>query len=218
MERYNNYKDKTIKEVFTFIYDTKDWQKTENIESVSGRGSTLLHTQNIRKELPEIFEKLNIRSLLDFGCGDLNWIKDLIALLDKYQGIDLVDDLISENTKKYGNKFITFLIDDITTFKFNEFYDAILVKDVFNHLKTDQILEILTNLKQSKIKYLIATNFTDIEINTNIDVFGLWRPLNLEKEPFNLTENIYSISENNEKYIFLEIEHDDKNLTVWKIN
>jgi SAM-dependent methyltransferase len=216
--RLEKFKGKTLKETFTLIFETRDWQKTEDIESVSGKGSTLAYTENIRKELPLLFKEYNIKSLLDLGCGDLNWIKELLPSFDNYLGIDIVNDLILENRKKYGNSKISFSISNIVKYKpiFN--FDAVLIKDVYVHLTNKQILSSLENIKNSGIKYLIATNFKSINNNIDLEIPGLWRPINLLCEPFCLKKLVYSISEPIEKYVFLNEEYNDKQLSIWKIN
>ena len=64
--------DKNLQEVFTKIYDTKFWY---NCESLSGAGSNLLYTENLRKELPKLFDIFNIKTVLDAPCGDMNWMR-----------------------------------------------------------------------------------------------------------------------------------------------
>ena len=51
--------------VFTRIYETNWWSCEE---SVSGTGSTLAYTANLRKKLPELFEKYAIRKVYDAPC------------------------------------------------------------------------------------------------------------------------------------------------------
>lgn len=59
---------------FTSIYRNNGWG---SLESRSGAGSTLASTANIRRELPGLVERLNIRTLLDAPCGDFNWMKEV---------------------------------------------------------------------------------------------------------------------------------------------
>jgi len=64
---------------------------------------------------------------------------------------------------------------------------------------------------------LIATDFSKIAQNIDIESFGLWRPINLEIEPFNLGEPIYRIREENQKYMWHSIWKEDKELNIWKL-
>src|SRR3982750_719346 len=60
------------KELFTYYYEVNRWQ---NPETLSGDGSTLANTENVRSELPELLNKFGVRKLLDAPCGDFNWFR-----------------------------------------------------------------------------------------------------------------------------------------------
>ena len=99
----------------------------------------------------------------------------------------------------------------------NENFDAILLRDVLVHLPEKYVLEVLDKLKKSGIKYLIATDFSELENNIDIESFGLWRPINLEIKPFNLGEPVYRIKEENQMYRWHDICKQDKELNIWKL-
>ena len=42
--------------------------------TVCGWGSEIEHTENIRKQLPQIIKDYGSKSVNDAGCGDLHWI------------------------------------------------------------------------------------------------------------------------------------------------
>src|SRR3712207_7875432 len=46
-------------------------------ESYSGRGSELGATESLRSYLPQLFERLNIKTFLDAPCGDWNWMRQV---------------------------------------------------------------------------------------------------------------------------------------------
>ena len=207
-----------IKKVFTDIYNSKQWQTDSNTESVSGSGSTLKNTKKTRKHLPLIIKKEKIKSLIDVGCGDLNWIKNLLSLFKKYKGIDVVKELIDTNIRLYGNDNISFKTIDIISYNIEKLnYDAVLLKDILVHLKTEQVIFLLNKIKKSNIKYIIATNFYEVEINKDIELIGQWRPLNLILEPFNLGNPKHVIKETIERYKYNDIEKNDKTLSIWKL-
>jgi hypothetical protein len=62
---------KNAEDRFTLIYKKKYRQ---NEESVSGFGSTLEYTANLRNKLPELFGKFSIKTIFDAPCGDFNWM------------------------------------------------------------------------------------------------------------------------------------------------
>jgi len=215
MTRNDRFRNKSAKEAFTEIYNINDWG---NRESVSGSGSTKVNASLITERLPQAFESLKIKRLYDAACGDFNWMKDVVKHLEYYRGADVVDMLIQDNISKYETDKIKFkvcnmVIDNIE----NENFDAILLRDVLVHFPTVHVIDVLNKLKKCGIKYLIATDFSKIAQNIDIESFGLWRPINLEIEPFNLGEPIYRIREENQKYMWHSIWKEDKELNIWKL-
>src|SRR5580765_5333146 len=77
----------SMESIFSGIYLNNSWS---NPESVSGRGSTLAHTEMIRKTLPDLLAHLHARSLLDAPCGDFNWMQYVDLGGIQYTGADVV--------------------------------------------------------------------------------------------------------------------------------
>jgi len=89
----------TIEDRFTWIYKNNYWQSKE---SVSGTGSTLKSTENLRKELPKLIRQLSIKTVFDAPCGDFNWMKHLLPTINvSYIGGDIVRPLIDSHNEKY---------------------------------------------------------------------------------------------------------------------
>uniref|UniRef100_UPI0030DBA6DB hypothetical protein n=1 Tax=Nodularia spumigena TaxID=70799 RepID=UPI0030DBA6DB len=99
------YKDNPIignaKEIFHDHYTNNLWGSEE---SVSGPGSTIQYTENIRKEIPKLVKNLGIKVFLDAPCGDFNWFR-MISWQEpiQYIGADIVEPLINRNKLLYGN-------------------------------------------------------------------------------------------------------------------
>jgi len=215
--RFQRFRGKSEEEVFNIIYDELDWKSTE---SISGYGSTLEKTIVTRSKLPIFFKKFKIKRLLDIGCGDFNWMKTIIESLEFYKGTDIVERIIKENNSKYSKSNIRFVYENVLE-KFNytkKDFDAILIKDVFVHMPNINILDCLKHFKRSGIKFLIMTNFYEIEKNRDIGSFGMWRPLNFEKPPFNMNKPLRAILEESETYTFGKTTYKDKTLSIWQIN
>ena len=64
---YLKYFSGSNKDIFQNIYFNNRWGDSS---SLSGTGSNLEQTTNIIKELPSIFKKYKINSILDIPCGD----------------------------------------------------------------------------------------------------------------------------------------------------
>jgi SAM-dependent methyltransferase len=164
---------------FAKIYHQNQWGSEE---SVSGTGSEMANTAEIRAKLPDVFRNFDIKSILDLPCGDFNWIRHVIAdaKID-YIGGDIVAELIESNRKKYPDyrfEVIDLINDDLPK------SDLVLVRDEMVHFPIDDIHKAITNIIRSGSRYLLATSFPGRE-NHDIEM-GDWRPINLEASPFNL--------------------------------
>jgi hypothetical protein len=203
---------KELKEVFTEIYNTRGFG---GVESVSGHGSDLETTGVLREALPAIIRSLNIRTMLDAPCGDLNWIRqtDLTGIVS-YIGLDIVEDLIKKNLGKQLNGAVvsSFSIADITK-DYLAKVDLIFCRDCLVHLPDQLVLQTLDNFRRSGSKYLAATTFILRTRNTDV-LPGSWRPINLQIHPFNLGEPILKF---NEGYLGDEGKYADKSIGVWEL-
>lgn len=195
------------KGLFTLIHDKKLWNEKE---SLSGPGSTFEATKNIRAALPEIFKKYNIRSVLDVPCGDFNWMKFVDLGNIEYIGADIVEELIRQNTNKFAGDHISFRVLDLVSDILPK-ADLILCRDGLVHLNNREVIRALKNIRKSKAKYLLMTNFPDHKGNQKPGQ-DHWRPINFRLPPFNLPEPVLVIDENEK----LE-NYTDKSLCMWEV-
>lgn len=203
------YKNRQIKDVFTDIYLINHW-KDDN--SISGTGSNLMQTEEIRKEIPKLIEKYSIRSVIDVPCGDFHWFQKMHLNLEYYLGGDIVDDLINENTKEYANERRQFKIIDVTKDPLPK-SDLVFCRDCLVHLSYLDIEKAILNIKNSNSKYLLTTTFANHN-NRNI-ITGNWRQINLQNPPFNFKVPIAIINENCTEG---GKENEDKSLALWEIS
>ena len=183
--------------------------------SISGGGSDLtISTEVIRKILPKLLEKLNIKKMLDAPCGDFNWMKEVDLSSIEYVGVDIVEQIIDNNQKKYTKSNIKFMnrniIEDVLPT-----VDLIFCRDCLVHLSYSDIFKVLNNFKKSQSTYLLSTTFPYYEYNNKeLDYKEIWRALNLEKAPFSFSKaSQYIIEEINYNTPFHE-----KALGLWCLN
>jgi hypothetical protein len=200
----------TTEEIFTEILRTNQWQGKS---SVSGSGSDPDQTQHIEVELPKLFRRLSISTLLDVPCGDFNWMRRVDLAEMNYLGADIVKELISLNLARYQSDRVSFTCLNMITDRLPR-VDLILCRDGLVHLSFDDIRRALNNVCSSGSTYLLTTTFPAIKINEDIQT-GSWRPLNLQIDPFNFPTPhsiiVEGCTENDG--IFR-----DKSLALWKIN
>jgi hypothetical protein len=204
------FKDKSIEAVFEEIYKANYWK---NEESVSGPGSTIHQTKYLVKELSKLIGTEEFKLILDIPCGDFNWMKNINLDCITYIGGDIVSDIIRKNNSKFSKSNITFMILNLTSDDLPE-SDLIINRDCLVHFSYSHITESLKNMKHSKSKYLLTTTFTGDRDNYDITT-GYWRPINLEKEPFNFPKPIAII---NEKCTEEDGEYSDKSLGLWLLD
>jgi hypothetical protein len=177
-------------------------------ESRSGLGSSLNQTEVIRIQIPKLLIDLNINIFIDAPCGDWNWMRLLDLSNLKYIGIDIVNDITTNNSIKYGSNNILFLNIDISNSDI-PYGDLILCRDCFGHYTFDNIFKILEIFKRSKSKYLLMTDISNQKNNT--ELVGIWRPVNFRLPPFNFPKPIEIIFEGT-------FDTYDKYLSLWNIN
>jgi 2-polyprenyl-3-methyl-5-hydroxy-6-metoxy-1,4-benzoquinol methylase len=171
----------TLAERFYAIYKNRVWLNDRAAGSLSGLGSELVNTERIRKELPRLLAELKTKTLLDVGCGDFGWMEKT-ELNCRYIGVDVVEELITENNRVHLSKTRTFQTIDATVDELPK-ADTILCREVMFHLCFSDILKLIANIQRSTAIFLIATNDTSLRYNSDI-ISGDYRLLNLYKAPF----------------------------------
>ena len=191
------------KNTFKHIYLSNHWQnysKSNLQNSRSGPGSNLSYTSNMSKELRAFFKEKNIKNILDIGCGDFIWMNLLLNeynAYDKYLGLDIVDELVQNNNKKYSNDKISFKTFDLVKDIIPEGFDIILIRDVFIHLKNQQVISFLKIVRNLDIKFFGVTSTPTLEKNRELKSEGRFRDINIEIEHFNFKNFEYKIKEKN---------------------
>lgn len=199
----------SLGDTFTQIYHTNLWAGND---SLSGQGSGTDQTAEIAARLPALLKQYKIRTLLDLPCGDFNWMSRLDLDLDMYTGGDIVAEIIEKNQQFFLSQHRMFKVLDITCDELPA-ADILLCRDCLVHLSFEDIFKALANIKKSSIPYLLTTTFTLFRDNHDI-VTGDWRPINLQKAPFNLPAPLELI---NEKCSEGSGAFSDKSLGLWNL-
>jgi len=182
--------------------------------SKSGPGSDLIQTRTIRKAIPELVKELGVEVFMDAPCGDFYWMKETELGVEEYIGVDVVQSVIDRNRQCYGDSKKSFLCLDVVRDKLPR-ADLIMCRDLLVHLTFEQAKMAIRNFKQSGATYLLATTFTDRDLNTDIKVAGSWRPLNLERAPLSFPKPMKIINENCTED---NLQYHDKSLGLWVLS
>jgi len=182
-----------LQKKFSFIYENNLWSSTE---SVSGRGSEISYTTNLRSMLPKIVEQFGINKIFDAPCGDFNWMKVFLSQNPiRYLGADIVPELINQNNTLYSNEDVKFMTLDITKNSLPD-ADLMICRDCLFHLSIENIRKFIDNYLKSNIPYLLTTTHRNLTKFVNIDIpDGDFRLLDLMIEPFNFPVKPLSVIE-----------------------
>jgi len=180
--------------VFTQIYECNWWGSGE---SVSGTGSTLAYTTNLRQKLPEFFEKFSVHKVFDAPCGDFNWMRHVVRSCEiDYVGGDIVPQLIQRNSTMYQSERTRFVVANVITDKLPQ-ADLWICRDCLIHFSFNDILATFENFTRSEIDYLLTTTHLNANGFKNLDIrTGDARLIDLFSAPFFLpSECLYAIDD-----------------------
>lgn len=132
-------------------------------ETPCGSGSTLGQTGRIRRLLPGIVKKYEIKTVSDSGAGDLNWITKTKWDVE-YQGYDLYprhpDVIQFDATKKILPRS-----------------DLIICRHVLNHLSIEFMELMVDNFFLSESRYVLVTNCENQQDYWNQYQFCMGEPI-----------------------------------------
>jgi len=175
---------------FAFVYRMNLWG---NPESISGDGSTMEYTENIREQLPLFFKQYGIGRVFDAPCGDYNWFRHIERDGVAYVGGDIVDAMVRENQRKFGDSDTSFVRFDIRNSPFSK-AGLWFCRDCMFHLPTHDVMAAFGNFAKSDIPYVLTTSHLDTSKNTELPRGG-FRTINLELPPYNFPKPSFSIDD-----------------------
>ncbi len=189
---------------FSAIYTDGAWVHSESQASRSGLGSDPKNMHQISLELLTVFRDFKVRSLLDIGCGDFQWMSQLDLPCD-YIGVDVVPEIIAANKEKYERGDRIFILSDATKGPL-PVVSIILCREVLFHLSFADGKRLLSNIARSS-ELFIATTDSAILFNSDI-LTGDYRKINLERAPYKLPPPL--------RYIRDEAVSQGRGLGVWR--
>ena len=155
----------------------KNAQWGDKSETLSGSGSTMANTVNVRAALPRLTNEYLINSMFDAPCGDGNWMSKT-ELGISYVGGDFVDSFVSAAVSK-----------GLNAYHFDIRYDPLPPVDLWfcracwYHLPLAHIQLCVDNFLKSSIKYLLTTSHTENGEMRDIDS-GQFRRLQLDQHNY----------------------------------
>lgn len=121
-------------QIFQRIYDEDRWA------GGSGPGSDVEFCRPLVAWLSAYVQETGVRSLVDFGCGDLRWMPEVVAATGvRYTGLDVVPSLIERHRAAHPG--LAFAALNVATASPDEIpvADLYWAKDVLQHWPTGDI-------------------------------------------------------------------------------
>ena len=185
----------TVEEAFTGIYQHQRWGRG----AWSGEGSDPTRLERYIRLLQQFIRERGITSVVDLGCGDWQFSRQIDWSGVNYIGIDVVPTLIQQLNTNYARNGVCFVHGNVVTCDLPA-ADLAISKDVLQHLPNELVLQFLGRLR--RFKYAILTNdrkqyypswrdvwnFRRVYMtvpNSEISTGG-YRPIRLREPPFNL--------------------------------
>jgi SAM-dependent methyltransferase len=144
IRRRNRGRD--VAEIFAEIYQGNRWGG-EHGSFNSGSGSTDEHARQYARAVNCFIAEQGIRRVVDLGCGDFRVGALLLESGIDYVGVDVVESLVQENTRRFGSERVKFQCLDIITDRLPR-GELCLIRQVLQHLSNEQIARILANTAQ----------------------------------------------------------------------
>jgi glycosyltransferase involved in cell wall biosynthesis/SAM-dependent methyltransferase len=195
--------------VFSDIYQSEYWRLGG--ESSSGPGSRREWTRGLQRELPKLLARLGVSTVLDLGCGDFNWMREVELGAVLYTGADVVFDVVLENRLRHGGPRRRFLYRDLTRDPLPR-ADLVLCRDVLIHFPDEDLIPAMQAIVDSGARYLLAGTFLARTENPPI-VLGDWRPLNMQLPPLSMPPPADWLVETVSEPGF-----EDKRLALWDLH
>jgi len=124
---------------FSEIYDQNEWGYG------SGVGSLPLNNVDYMRFIRMFIERNDVRSVVDFGCGDWQFSRFIDWTGVAYAGFDVVADVVARNQKLFARDKVSF--STFTPETNLPSADLIICKDVFQHLPNGSIRRYLDLFK-----------------------------------------------------------------------
>lgn len=201
---------RTPVEIFAGYARNNKWG---DAESLSGKGSNLAATVELRALLPPLLRDLGAASLLDVPCGDFYWMQQVDMTGIRYLGGDIVPDLIAANRARHARDGVAFQEIDLIEGPVPQ-ADVVFVRDCLVHMSNTHAAAALRNIAASGSTWLLTTTFPETGRNTDIAT-GQWRAIDLTKPPFALPSPDRLIAEGQAHQ---KGQAPDKMLGLWRID
>jgi hypothetical protein len=189
------------KKKFQGIFKNRSWGSSE---TVSGAGSEMRYTGNIRKLVGFVLENFPVKTMVDSPCGDCNWQWAIPGLENiTYLGVDIVDEIIKQNRVKYANmSHMRFETVDFSVEPFPVKPDVVMCRDMLQHNSFDAAFKAIMKIEDSGARFLLTnwhhhplqSSKDSMDWNQDITPGGYYK-IDVMIHPFNFSKPLMFICE-----------------------
>ena len=115
----------------------ENWQDLYSIGGWEGKGSGPGSEESVNSELvsyiSDFIFKNKIASIVDFGCGDLQWVSQIFSNQLSYVGVDFTPSIINANNASFPDQ--TFILNDVLNITGT--YEVVICKDLIHHCRNN---------------------------------------------------------------------------------
>lgn len=141
------YRKLSVAETFRHVYRNKAWGDN-GTPFYSGAGSHGPVSEQYCAFVSRFIRDNHVESVVDLGCGDFSVGRRIVETTGaRYSGIDVVPELIEYHQTTVLDSRASFQCADITKDPLPT-AELCLVRQVFQHLSNEEIMEVLGNLRR----------------------------------------------------------------------
>lgn len=164
---------------FTEVYRRGSWQHDGVL---SGAGSVAHGCAGLLACLEQLWEEDGMRSVLDLGCGDLEWVSRSGVVTQgkvSYLGVDAVAPLIAHHHRVFP--WFRGVAEDLEAYAIRPGLsaDLVILKDVLPHLCNGACETIIEACNRGCWRWLLITHHAGAKKDRGRLVDGKWIPVDV---------------------------------------
>lgn len=171
LRRRRNNLRQTNAERFGAIYREKVWGGDQQTDFYSGSGNVPEVVEPYISGVRRFLSTLPPSHVVEIGCGDFAVGSRLTDLARTYIACDVVPELIERNRRMFIRDNLTFMAIDAVTDPLPP-GDLVIVKQVFQHLRNDQIQAILRKFTPYRTWIICDHSPVDSDFVPNVDMLA----------------------------------------------
>lgn len=159
-----HYSRLSLREVFIRIYETRAWGGPY----CSGSGSDPTVNAEYLDYVSRLIAERGVRTVVDLGCGDFRIGAEISKAGVRYEGVDIVPDLIARNRREFGGRNVHFHCLNIVEDNLPS-GELCIVRQVLQHLTNAEIEKALERLLEAYRLCLVTEHIPSGEFIPNLD-------------------------------------------------